>query len=335
MCENLQDTWKVLDRAVELYQSDRCMQARQLVDDVQTRVDVALSQSVVAENDALQKLVSRLETDHVVSMIRRYSDDVHSIRETLASEAGWLLQGSSGTTKTYYRHERDAALHTVRVEGWMNFPLFEILSILYEVDLHPQWMPSAFGFGISESNIVHQFSPTKLWVEFLTKVPWPFSDRNLSIFINGIDCLDHSESFNRQVVILLRSCNEDSEFTRLKAETKDLGSPPERDRVVTARMPLGAIVLTPAEINPGMSRDKGTFVQLLATIDPKVALLPACAIDLGLRKVAHFMLDCMEKQAVKVHGDQEYARRIEARPEFYGFIQQRMLECGYEEAVSK
>ena len=103
---------------------------------------------------------------------------------------------------------------------------------------------------------------------------------------------------------------------------------------MTAEIPIGAIVLTPAEINPGMEQEAGTFVQLFATIDPKMDVLPACAVDLGIRKVAHFMIDCMRKQAVKVHGDAEYAKRIDAKPQFYGFIKRRMKESGYEEAVA-
>ena len=144
------------------------------------------------------------------------------------------------------------------------------------------------------------------------------------------------ETKRRLVVILLRSADEDPEYQRLVQQTPAdaIGAPPQRRGVVTAEIPIGAIVLTPAEINPGMEQEAGTFVQLFATIDPKMDVLPACAVDLGIRKVAHFMIDCMRKQAVKVHGDAEYAKRIDAKPQFYGFIKRRMKESGYEEAVA-
>eukprot|EP00049_Salpingoeca_infusionum_P005415 m.91771 g.91771 ORF g.91771 m.91771 type:complete len:404 (-) comp12961_c0_seq1:311-1522(-) len=332
-----------LKQACALYLEDKVMQARCIVDEVRPKAAALLKEKPVKApvhpedpGSPILELENMLDYDETISQIVKYSDEIASIRQMLATEEGWTLQGDSDETRTYYKADETNALHTIRVEGWADNNVFDLLAILYEVDMHPDWMPSAFGFGITESVLLSQFSATKLLVDVLVRVPWPFDNRSVGIFVNGIDCLDQSEDLHRQVVIMLRSGETDTEFMRLMEQLTVDTQPKKPERSGTTEMELkhGAIILTPAEVNPSLGRSTGTLVQMIACIDPKMASMPSCAINLGIKSVAHFFIDSMRKQAALVPTHEVYQSRIAANDAFYGFLRRRMEESGYGEALS-
>ena len=115
----------------------------------------------------------------------------------------------------------------------------------------------------------------------------------------------------------------------------------------------GALVLTPAAINadPGSAL---TRLQLVTSIDPKMAVIPIYLINLTLRIVAFMVIERMRKVQLCTHpyiydpipshiflipteeiraiGDRaspqgiQYAKRMADNPAFYGYLRGRLDE---------
>jgi hypothetical protein len=48
---------------------------------------------------------------------------------------GWTQTGNSSGIKAYYKKDPEGAMHAFRVEGEVQAPIFNVISILYELDL--------------------------------------------------------------------------------------------------------------------------------------------------------------------------------------------------------
>ena len=94
-------------------------------------------------------------------------------------------------------------------------------------------------------------------------------------------------------------------------------------------------MLTPAELNPQLDLPPGgTLVQLAACIDPRMRALPACAINVGIKHLAHHILEAMSDMATRVADDEEYNKARARTPEFYDFIRGRLEEAREETAAA-
>jgi hypothetical protein len=338
---------ELLEQAKLLHQQDKLMQAfkcirkaqallkRPSVDENQpmkateTTLDdaKAVSSTSTTEDDDLTTIVAGDEQlQHIVTT----AEDVHHLLSELGSHAGWLLQRQDSKTTTHFKPGKDNnPFVTVRVEGWVEQPLKYILAALYECDYHPEWFPSAFSLGISSSEVVYPLKLTKLWTHQRVRLPWPLTDRKLDMLVNGIDCMDVDEPV-RRVIIQLKSINSVEEVTQLNKayDRTDLVMPDLDAGTIAMEVLRGAFVLTPASINPSMDRS-GTFVQFVASIDAKFDTLPTCAINVGVKNVAHWLLENLAKQAARIPTDARYIERMEGEhAEFYEHIVARMKECG-------
>ncbi len=47
----------------------------------------------------------------------------------------------SSTVTTYYRNEANSPCHSIKLQGIVNGPLFNIVALANEVDLYGTWIP--------------------------------------------------------------------------------------------------------------------------------------------------------------------------------------------------
>ncbi|EDQ85591.1 uncharacterized protein MONBRDRAFT_11713 [Monosiga brevicollis MX1] len=284
----------------------------------------------VAAGEAADML-AEINTNHDIRVMRATAEAVLHVREDLDAVEAWTLQRQDDNSTTYYRLEDDSPFVCVRVEGWIDEPLRQIMAVLYEVEYHPEWLPSAFSLGVAESRVVYNLHRTKLWTHMRVRLPWPFSNRCGDLFVDGVDCMEPTEA-RRQIVIMMNSVNDDTHLEALRQRfgRTDLAIP--QDAADAGAVPLEvthtAFLLTPAEINADMDRRSGTFVQFTARIDAKFDALPACAINVGVKNLAHLLIARMAEQARKVPSDARYQACMAEHSDFYDFIDQRMAECG-------
>jgi hypothetical protein len=227
-------------------------------------------------------------------------------------------------------------------QGAVQAGVLDLLAVLHEVDLHPRWMPHTMGVGVRKGCTRARLGLTKLWIEVEVDCPWPVSDRRASLVVDGVDCLDGEPGRLRQIVVLMRSVDTAEDVVRAVdgarlpegyATLPEGAAPTTDDGCVLAGVELGGFILTPAELNPQLGLPpRGTLVQLAARIDPRMRALPACAINIGIKHLAHHILEAMSDMATRVAEDEEYQRACARTPEFYDFIRGRLDEALAEEA---
>jgi hypothetical protein len=56
-------------------------------------------------------------------------------------KADWELITSRDDISTYYRHEENTPIYSLKLDAKMQSPIFDVTSIFYEVDLYKTWVP--------------------------------------------------------------------------------------------------------------------------------------------------------------------------------------------------
>lgn len=199
---------------------------------------------------------------------------MRSLREELKSTDGWELHRESSGIRTLSRRTVGDSHVMIRVEGHVDAPLLNILSVFYEVDLWRLWVPSIPIMGLRSAEMVEDFSTTRFTVQMTVNTPWPIATRDMMIHVQGVDCMDPAETADepdgkRQIVVLLTSTD-----TLWGGDP----APPPDESVVRMGLSVGALILTPESINGG---DTGTHLAIISKIDPKLDYIPTSLINLA------------------------------------------------------
>lgn len=126
-----------------------------------------------------------------VANVNARAESMINLRAACTSEEGWLLQKESHEVKTLYRsHPESTGVHSIRLDGEVDAPVFIILALFHEVDLFTKWIPSYALLGLSFAKCVSHPSPTELMVHMKVDIPWPFNNRYCFFKCDGIDCID-------------------------------------------------------------------------------------------------------------------------------------------------
>eukprot|EP00730_Choanoeca_flexa_P020454 TRINITY_DN9989_c0_g2_i1.p1 TRINITY_DN9989_c0_g2~~TRINITY_DN9989_c0_g2_i1.p1 ORF type:complete len:347 (+),score=62.90 TRINITY_DN9989_c0_g2_i1:53-1093(+) len=322
---------ELLEKAKQLQVQDKIMQSYRCIKEAQALADATSEMpnpGMPSPPQDRSQVGDLIRDDPSLQHVVDTAVDIETLLEELESSQ-WQLQRQDSRTKTFYKPgEDDNPFVTVRVEGWVQQPLPHILAALYECDFHPEWFPSALSLGIDRSEVIYKLKRTKLWTHQHIRLPWPFTNRKMDMLVNGVDCMDKEEPV-RRVIIQLRTINNNDDAERLKQiyEREDLNIPEMDMDAIAVEVVRGFFVLTPSEINQNMDGE-GTFIQFVACIDAKFDTLPTCAINVGLKNVAHWLVGNLAQQAAKVPTDSRYLSRIEGvNADFYTYMHKRMQEC--------
>ena len=76
--------------------------------------------------------------------------------------------------KLYYRKDPNSNLQTFYQEKIVNAPIFDLISILREVNTFKDWWPLLY-----KSEQTHEFSNLRFLGEVKVKMPWPYDNRSI------------------------------------------------------------------------------------------------------------------------------------------------------------
>lgn len=72
-----------------------------------------------------------------------------------------------------YQEVSGSKLYRLRLEGIMPVPLVNLLPMLLELDLYPQWLPTLYGgFGLQSSKELYCLSRFQKIGYFVINLPW-------------------------------------------------------------------------------------------------------------------------------------------------------------------
>ncbi|KAL0476596.1 hypothetical protein AKO1_006092 [Acrasis kona] len=231
------------------------------------------------------------------------SAEAKRILDQIDNPNGWQLCADKDDIKTFYKKDErsNTPLHVVKLEGTVNSPIFNVLSIFYEIDLYKTWLPR-----LTASDNLAQYGRYRFLCYFALDMPWPFYNRDMVNYGYGVDLLE-----TNSILVVIRSI-EKQEFDHFPGATI-----PEPDANGTCRMSLNysGIKITPMSENQ-------THVTLIANVDPRISYIPGWVMNGMTHNFAYLVLAKLRTVAAQVPHS-EYADRIKNNI-IYTDIRERM-----------
>jgi hypothetical protein len=306
--------FSILRCAVKLHQKeDRLFLSEKIIHWLKLQVSIFLEQTadelsaalpVAMENVSgiLQELLMQLDSSHNkdVELIEQEATESRFLLSSLTGEADWIVarEGQEDGITTCYKHVDGSSLYSVRVQGVVEEPLFNVISIFFEADLYPQWVPT-----MDRAYELKRLSRYRKLAQFSYKLPWPLARRDIFCYGYGVDIAEQNA-----ILVVVRSV--DGSYGDIQIPEPDPGT--VRMDVKYAGFLFRAI-------------DKSTtHVSVISCTDPKMSV-PYFLQNYGLKKVAHRILLTVRKFASSVAGS-EYEERMNSDKYVYDDLRRR---CRY------
>lgn len=286
----------------------------------------------------------KVEAEEVRALLAAFQDE-HSQWDA-------KMQNSKGT-QVMWRPSRNSPIHTIRLDGKLPISMFNILSVIMEVDLYLNWIPTVMGIGLKHITMLSDMDRFRKLVHCVASLPFPFANRDCNLVGYGVDLLDQG-----RVLAVARSyeCAPEAPGSvdwSLFPETAHLGAqkddvkieapnldsiafsnpgiaeavqkiesipnliPKLKSGMVRAKVHQGGFLLTPIS-------DTETGVSALFQVDPDLAV-PTWLINYCMKHFMFTVLDLLEKAASKVGTEKSpYTQRMTEKPEVYEYLRQRL-----------
>ena len=237
---------------------------------------------------------------------------VEELRRQSNTDDDWILQADSDGIRTLYRPSDDGTTYSVKITGNVEASMFDLLALFHEVDLFNTWLPSYQYLGLKTSRVLEQPSAVELLAALTISIPPPFSERDVALYCDGVDCMDDEE--NKQIAVLLASI--------------DHPDAPVTDDVVRAEVsPPSGILLTP--LGGG-----STCVCIVVNVNPKLTVIPSWLIELAVRNFAYLCLVAIRNASAQVQGEVYQSKMRNRHDPFYMHLRKRIAESMPEELDS-
>lgn len=286
-------------------------------DAIRARERLALEDSFAALAAAVQRQCARLER----------------VRSSFAGDIGWTSRGSAYGFRVFTRGGAAfGELLSLRVEGNVDVPIFDLLALLHEVDLWSTWAPTLCGLGLRSASFVAEAGPLRKIVHVVVHLPWPFQDRALAVGAEVADCLDDLGDSPRQLIILLDSAEAYSHFP-LECSQR-IPTDEGRRRI---DLDASAIVLTPLDgsdaaraAGRGSRGAASARTRLQALMSAKVDIsIPRWLLNLATDTMSCLVLYCLCRQAAKISQLKAYQERLQQQDHrFYAVMRPRLAQFG-------
>mmetsp|Transcript_58569 Transcript_58569/g.128592 ORF Transcript_58569/g.128592 Transcript_58569/m.128592 type:complete len:318 (+) Transcript_58569:336-1289(+) len=254
---------------------------------------------------ALEQLAPGGALAAVAASVRHQAARLEKVRDAFRSDMGWISRGSAyGFRVVTQGSGAYGELLSLRVEGTVEAPLFDLLLLLYEVELWATWVPNLVGMGLRTASFVAKAGPLREIVHITTKLPFPLQDRDLAFAAEVVDCMDDvGRGGRRQLIILL-----DSEEAHVHFPGECVELIPDSGPNKRIALKDSAILISPLQVAPGeVAR---TELQVLLTAKVDVAM-PVWLLNLAINTLSCLVLYCLCKQAEQIHSTPLYHKRLE------------------------
>lgn len=247
----------------------------------------------------LEKLVATYNIDvnqypKLVELQKDYKE-IRNIIKNFDDNEGWSIE-SKGDIKVYYKRVPGTPTVSIMMETTFDLPIFNILTLIYESELYPLWIPFC-----KTSKCLHKLDRSrKILLQFYSVAG--VAKRETCIYGYGTNLLDTDGG----IMIVSSSCDQENTFKGCKLPSKGKNS-----RAVVNF--LGCF-LKPITRN----RCQAKFI---SNFDPVLKMIPYRILNYFSRKLAKGMMKRAKKHASKFEGSpwQENMNKPENR-DFYDHI---------------
>jgi len=238
-------------------------------------------------------------------------DLVASLAPNTFGGGGWTSMSEvSEGDMTWYRDE-GGGKQSFRCQGFIEAPVINLASLIYELDLWPTWFP-----GIVEASKYAELSKFRIVPLLQSWLPWPMANRSLRLKAYG-------DVFNGDSVAVYARDLMPSDLTSSKFE---MPSSPEGN--VDIELYFAGFHLIPLSKNV-------TYLKAIFCLDPKLAALPVSVFNLIVSKTCGILLKVIRANvtAEKMKGS-EYERRMKTTPAYIE-MRKRLATISYGDNAQK
>eukprot|EP01112_Ceratiomyxa_fruticulosa_P019930 TRINITY_DN664_c0_g1_i1.p1 TRINITY_DN664_c0_g1~~TRINITY_DN664_c0_g1_i1.p1 ORF type:complete len:360 (-),score=70.90 TRINITY_DN664_c0_g1_i1:76-1155(-) len=280
---------QLFERVLESISQDKLFKAENEILELESSINEALERSEDSvKSQELQDLLSTLNTHPTITLFKREIVELKNLLNELKTEAGWSLVKNSNGVTTYYRHEENTPIYSVKLVGVIDCPLINICCILNEIEFYPLWIPK-----LSECRVVSSASRFHKMIYGKFQLPFPIASRDFCLYGFGADLLEEDDS----VAVVVRSCK----------DTDQHEHPPVKSGNVRLDIYYAGFLLT--SISPTQ-----TLVRAIGNCDPHIPLVPYSLINLITKQIAHFYFSMLAQHAKSLEDkNSPYHARIESQ----------------------
>jgi hypothetical protein len=215
----------------------------------------------------------------IVERLRTKLAALSEVESLLMSGSSWDTVSDRDGVRVQYCPSADSGTHNFKITARVRAPLFNLLAVVYEVDLYSEWMPR-----VKQARQLHAASRFEKTVHLELEAVWPVANRDCVVDGFGVDKLAEEGAL---LVVLVQAAGEAL-------------SPAEG--VVRALVHVGGFRLT--RVSP-----EETGVEMVLNVDPCLPVIPHWLLNWATGHVLHWLFLRMERAAA-FEEDSEYGRRV-------------------------
>jgi hypothetical protein len=253
---------KLLRRVCELVEDAKLLEAGRLLDQLS---DVSRQSSVVVE------LCRKLE------VIRRLEDLMFLSKD-------WSVISAKDRVQVQYLPEPSLNTHNFKVSAKVNASMFNLVAVIYEVDLYHKWMPR-LGFARE----LGSRSKFEKLVHLELEGVWPVSSRDCLLEGFGVDLLDRDA-----LMVVLQSVPQDV---------------PPRAGAVRSVLHIGGFYIQYAG-------EHETMLEMVFNFDPRMSVLPSWLLNFVTGHILELVFGYMEEAC----RDAVYEDRVKSNGAVYEHV---------------
>jgi len=222
--------------------------------------------------------------------IKKAREEIEAMLNEFNSYNGWTKTYDSNGIQTFYRHEGNTPIHSLRMEGLINAPIFDVLAVLNEADLYSTWVPM-----MKESVILQNTSRYGKVCYMRIELPWPMWARDLLLVAYGVDMLDRDS-----ILVICRS----------PLPSEPFPNPPVPNKHVRMEINFGGMLIQPVSATQ-------TRIRWIVNCDAKLTHIPSWFLNTATHQTSYMILDTLRQKCQNVRGS-EYEQRINQNQAVYG-----------------
>eukprot|EP01084_Bolivina_argentea_P143668 252241_1 len=252
-----------------------------------------------SDTELLNKLLSLYSSHPRRKLIVSQLNETNRMLEFMTSSSGWQLYKDDTQWKTEWQTSDKSDYESFRITGIADVPLYNILAVIYEMDLIQTWMPLC-----KESVECGQLSLHCKCGLIRIGLFWPIQDRETVLFGYGVDDLKNGK------ILIYFDSTENNNSNCIKIPS----CPDDRCR---GDIHLGGFYFE-------RITEKKTKITCVFNTDFK-ANLPVTVINWFAGTFSSQLLSYMVA-AAKFDENSQYYQRIKTNKEFYGMVKRKLKE---------
>jgi len=220
--------------------------------------------------DQLNKLQVDLESYPILVQLTQDYHRIQTVYNMFNDTEDWVVENSTGPVRILYKKVPDTPTYSILCESTLPIPLFNFLSLIYETDSYPTWMPFCV-----DSEVLQSISRSRKVVRISSSVG-PYK-REVCMEGYGANLL-----LKEGAVMIVCKSLEDSKADQLYHTKK-----------TRAEVTMFGCLIRP------IGKDS-ISVKVISNFDPKIKFLPYKLLNFFMRKLAKTIFNKITEKAANL-----------------------------------